>query len=310
MGHGLEATGGTAINDALAAALALREKNKSRTFTIVFFTDGMPTIGETRPEKILQNVAAKNSGDTRIFTFGVGDDVNAALLDQLADTTRAVSTYVRESEDIESKVSSLYSKISNPVLANLKLTVGSGVTSTMSTRRNCPTSSTAASSSCWAVTPARVQVAVTLTGTVGGDTKEFVYELTFPEKTLQEKAFVEDLWARRKVGFMLDQIRAQRREQRTGSRSHYARQALRHHDPLHELSGGARWRSAKTLGHATAKPKAECPLRRATYPAGPGTWGSRRLWRGGSFVGPAQTGNVCPGHQECRCHPGGRAAPA
>ena len=45
---------------------------------------------ETNPDKIVKNVAAKNTGNTRIFTFGVGDDVNAAMLDQLADATRAV----------------------------------------------------------------------------------------------------------------------------------------------------------------------------------------------------------------------------
>ena len=40
---------------------------------------------------------------------------------RLADKTRAVATYVRPAEDIEAKVSGLYSKISNPVLTNLKL---------------------------------------------------------------------------------------------------------------------------------------------------------------------------------------------
>jgi Ca-activated chloride channel family protein len=50
-------------------------------------------------------------------------------------------------------------------------------------------------------------VAVKLTGNVGKDPKEFVYEVTFPEKTGEDKAFVEDLWARRKVGYLLDQIR-------------------------------------------------------------------------------------------------------
>src|SRR5262249_54228041 len=49
----LEATGGTAINDALATALAMRTKDEGRSFTVVFFTDGQPTIGETDPEKIL-----------------------------------------------------------------------------------------------------------------------------------------------------------------------------------------------------------------------------------------------------------------
>src|SRR5262249_20851896 len=104
----LEATGGTAIYDALESALELRTKDEGRTFTVVFFTDGQPTIGEgdkTRPEAILKNTVAKNTASTRIFTFGVGDDVNATLLDQLAERTRAVSTYVRPQEDIEAKVS-------------------------------------------------------------------------------------------------------------------------------------------------------------------------------------------------------------
>src|SRR5262249_7097262 len=123
----LEATGGTAINDALAQGLALRSKDAGRTFTMVFFTDGEPTIGETNPDKILRNVAAKNTASTRLLTFGVGDDVSATLLDQLAENTRAVSTYVGPAEDIEAKVSGLYAKISHPVLADLKLSVNKEV---------------------------------------------------------------------------------------------------------------------------------------------------------------------------------------
>jgi len=111
----LKATGGTAIQDALAAALELRGTDTGRNFTVVFFTDGEPTVGETNPDRILKFVAGKNSANTRIFTFGVGDDVNASFLDQLAEQTRAVTTYVRPAEDIETKVSSLYSKISFPV---------------------------------------------------------------------------------------------------------------------------------------------------------------------------------------------------
>src|SRR5204863_3063071 len=120
-------TGGTAIDDALKAALAVRTKDEGRTFSIIFFTDGQPTVGETNPQRIMDKVRQSNTGNTRIFSFGVGDDVNTVLLDALADNTKAVSTYVRESEDIEAKVSSLYAKISNPVLANLKLTVGDNI---------------------------------------------------------------------------------------------------------------------------------------------------------------------------------------
>src|SRR5262249_48265774 len=49
--------------------------------------------------------------------------------------------------------------------------------------------------------------AIRLTGMVGKEKKEFVYELTFPDKTEDAREFVEQLWARRKVGFLLDQIR-------------------------------------------------------------------------------------------------------
>ena len=45
-----------------------------------------------------------------------------------------------------------------------------------------------------------------LTGQVGKETKEFAYDVAFPECTTDDKEFVENLWARRKVGFLLDQI--------------------------------------------------------------------------------------------------------
>ena len=52
------------------------------------------------------------------------------------------------------------------------------------------------------------QATVTLTGQVGSETKDFVYEVDFPAHTGKDRAFVEGLWARRKVGFLLDQIRS------------------------------------------------------------------------------------------------------
>jgi Ca-activated chloride channel family protein len=49
--------------------------------------------------------------------------------------------------------------------------------------------------------------AVKLTGKVGKEEREFVYELGFPDKTDDGREFVEQLWARRKVGYLLDQVR-------------------------------------------------------------------------------------------------------
>lgn len=214
----LRATGGTAINDALLAALAMRSEDMGRTFTVVFFTDGQPTIGETDTQKILKNVTAKNSSNTRIFTFGVGQpqisgknesyDLNATFLDQLAEQTRAISTYVRPQEDLETKVASLYKKISHPVLANLKLAVvGGDARLSEMYPQQLPDLFHGGQLSICGKYDGKGPVALKLTGTVGKETREFVYEINFAAKTGDDKAFVEDLWARRKVGYLLNQIR-------------------------------------------------------------------------------------------------------
>jgi Ca-activated chloride channel family protein len=204
----LEANGGTAIDAALDAALATRTNDQSRPFTIVFFTDGQPTVGETNPDKILQSVLAKNTANTRIFTFGVGDDVNAALLDQLADKTRAVSTYVRPAEDIEVKTSGLVGKISHPVLTNLKLTSGSAVTFSEIYPTNLPDLFHGSQLVVLGRYHGSGYTTITLTGSVGKQSRDFVYEGKFPAKTGESKSFVVDLWARRKVGYLLEQIRS------------------------------------------------------------------------------------------------------
>jgi Ca-activated chloride channel family protein len=203
----LQAVGGTAIDNALATALDFRSKDTGRTFNVVFFTDGIPTVGERNPDKIVANFTKRSTAETRLFAFGVGDDVNATLLDRLAEDTRAVATYVRESEDIEAKVSSLYAKISNPVLANLKLSAGEGVQISEVYPPQLPDLFHGSQLVVFGRYSGNGHGLLKLTGSVGMETREFVYELRFAEKTDDDKAFVEDLWARRKVGYLLDQIR-------------------------------------------------------------------------------------------------------
>jgi Ca-activated chloride channel family protein len=236
----LEAVGSTNIEEALDTALAMRTSETlprgrgqgegGRNFTIVFFTDGQPTIGECDPQKLVKGVVAKNTADTRIFTFGVGDDVNAVLLDQIAEQTRSVATYVREQEDIEAKVSSFYAKISHPVLTNLRLTVGEPVGEITNFWHGIPPVSSYTpdldSVKLAEIYPPQLPdlfhgsqlvvlgrftgkgpTTIKLTGKVGRETKEFEYEVDFAGKTNRDRAFVEDLWARRKVGYLLDQIR-------------------------------------------------------------------------------------------------------
>jgi Ca-activated chloride channel homolog len=202
----LRTSGGTAIQPALNAALDLRTNDANRTFTIVFFTDGMPTVDERDPAKIVKNIASRNNENTRIFTFGVGDDVNAAMLDQLAEATKAVSTYVRPAEDIEAKASALQAKISRPAMTNVKLTA-----TNVKLDEVYPIKMPDLFHGGQITVAGRFHGSgpglVKLTGMVGAEERELIYEVNFPTRTDDGREFVEQLWARRKVGFLLDQIR-------------------------------------------------------------------------------------------------------
>ena len=204
----LRAGGGTAILPALTTALDFRGKDDGRSFNMVFFTDGQATVDERDPVKIVKSVVGKNSANTRIFTFGVGDDVNAVMLDQLADETRAVSTYVRPAEDIEAKASSLYAKISHPVLTNVKLTC-EGVKLHEVYPTQLPDLFHGGQLVVFGRFSGSGGTAIKLTGKVGKEDRELAYDIKFPVRTDSDtgREFVEHLWARRKVGFILDQIR-------------------------------------------------------------------------------------------------------
>jgi Ca-activated chloride channel family protein len=204
----LRQSGGTAILPALDTALNFRPKSESgRSFTVVFFTDGMPTVDETNPDRIVSAIKSRNTASTRIFTFGVGDDVNAAMLDQLSEATRAVSTYVRPQEDIEAKVSSLHGKISHPVMTNVKLS-STGVRVHEIYPVQIPDLFHGSQLVILGRFSGSGAGSVKLSGLVGTETREIVEEFSFPERTSDGKEFVEHLWARRKVGYILDQIRA------------------------------------------------------------------------------------------------------
>lgn len=122
----VKAEGGTHIHGALGQALSYFEKN-DRPKYLVFLTDGLPTVGNTNPADILQLVRDNNTLGVRLFTFGVGHDLNAGLLNDLADQNSGFSTYVAPKEDVEIAVSNFFRKMSRPVLANCRLEFERGV---------------------------------------------------------------------------------------------------------------------------------------------------------------------------------------
>ena len=202
----IEAAGGTNINDTLVMALGLADKAETRRpFFVVFLTDGKPTVGTTTNVKdILKNVSAANAVKARLFVFGVGHDVNTTLLDALAAQNRGLATYVEPDEDIEVKVSSFYNKVAFPVLSDLALDLG------VETKDLFPREVPDLFVGSQLVVLGRYHEtgdkAITLTGVRQGKPWKGVYEGSFPNIN-ERNPFLPRLWALRKVGYLLEQIR-------------------------------------------------------------------------------------------------------
>ena len=209
----LKPIGGTAIDDALKQALRLRyggepihTRSTGRPFVIVFLTDGMPTIGTTDENQIVANVKKMNEDRTRIFCFGIGNDVNTHLLDRVTEETRGFSQYVLPEEDIEVKVSNFFSKIKDPVLANPTIKFTAGVRAAKMYPSPLPDLFRGDQLVLAGRYSGQGSSAVILEGTMNGVTRQFTYEVNFPRDT-EEHEFIPRLWATRRVGYLLDEIR-------------------------------------------------------------------------------------------------------
>jgi Ca-activated chloride channel family protein len=211
----LKPIGGTAIDEALQKALALRnaergmrqaEREQGRPLVVIFLTDGKPTIGTTDEGQIVANVKKQNEGRTRVFCFGIGTDVNTHLLDKITEETRAVSQYVLPEEDLEVKVSNFFSKIKEPVLANPTLKFTGDIRVTKLYPSPLPDLFRGDQLVLVGRYTGKGDSAVVLEGAVNGATRKHTYEVAFPGSS-DEHEFIPRLWATRRVGYLLDEIR-------------------------------------------------------------------------------------------------------
>ena len=117
--NALETGGGTNIAGALDEASS-QPPAEGSLGVIIFLTDGLPTVGEQDPEKIAAR-AEEHRGAFRVFSFGIGYDVNTYLLDRLTERARGVTEYIAPGSDIERAVGTLAGKIASPVLTDVTL---------------------------------------------------------------------------------------------------------------------------------------------------------------------------------------------
>jgi Ca-activated chloride channel family protein len=211
--EGLFAGGSTNIHGAVTAAMKMLQ-DSSRPNFVLFMTDGLPTAGETNEARIVAAAKEHNKVRARLINFGVGYDVNSRLLDRMARENFGQCEYVRPNENIEAQVARLYSKISSPVMTDaavkfefdaVKVEEGDPI------QRMYPKQIHDLFEGEQVVLVGRYKktgvAKVSIAGRVAGVEQKFAFPVDLVKKSNdQTYAFVEKLWAMRRIGEIIDEL--------------------------------------------------------------------------------------------------------
>jgi Ca-activated chloride channel family protein len=204
--------GNTDIEGALRRGLEMLRVSQPRlgaTPVIVFLTDGLPTAGITDETAILERVRLGNEPvEASIHVFGVGYDVNTHLLDRIAAQNHGAVTYVQPGESLERVLTTFYSQIAHPLLTDVEAEF-EGLAVEDVYPRQLPDLFVGSSLALVGHYSAAdsTGVMVRLRGQMSGEAWEQVY--SFDLREANEHPFVARLWATRRVGELLDQVRVE-----------------------------------------------------------------------------------------------------
>ncbi len=206
----IKSDGGTNIHDALVEALRQPPTEKMLPLTI-FLTDGLPTVGVTGEARIRKAVVETNVHKRRIFSFGVGFDLNAPLLTSISNATRATPTFVFPHENVEAKVSQVFKRLSGPVLAEPRLATldSTGAVTTRAVRDLLPIELNDLFEGDQLVLLGQYQtdepLHFRLSGNYLGTPRTFDLKFDLSKATTRN-AFVPRLWASRKIARLVEII--------------------------------------------------------------------------------------------------------
>ena len=203
---GLQAAGGTNIHDALKTALAALPPATGHPRYVVFLTDGVPTVGTTGIDAIATMAQTSNAEiGARLFSFGIGNDVNTVLLDRLARDSAGDVIYIRPDQSVAVAVQAFWQQIADPVLSDPAVDFGAfaaadlfpdvmpdlfaGRTVTLFGRYGTPG-----------------QAMVSLAGVRAGQAWSAAFDVTLPDYAL-DGGYVPRVWALRQVGRLLAEIK-------------------------------------------------------------------------------------------------------
>ncbi len=210
---GVRSRGSTNIEDALNVSFAqLAQDDSANPKYLFFFSDGEPTTGETNEMKLAQLAREKNDG-ARFFSFGLGYDVNSRLLDRFVRDGRGQGEYVKPNEDIEERVAALYNRVEAPIFTDVEFAfqLKENAEAQYFTNQIYPTGKMDLYAGEQLVVVGRYAksgpVAIKANGKIDGGDVAFSFEGSFATTSVDSTyAFVERLWATRRVGEIVDRL--------------------------------------------------------------------------------------------------------
>uniref|UniRef100_A0A4X2L513 Inter-alpha-trypsin inhibitor heavy chain H3 n=1 Tax=Vombatus ursinus TaxID=29139 RepID=A0A4X2L513_VOMUR len=126
--HNIQDRGATNINDALLKGIEMINKAREMgivpersTSIIIMLTDGEANVGESRVDKIQENVRNAIGGKFPLYNLGFGNDVNYNFLEKMALENHGVARRIYQDSDANLQMQGFYDEVANPLLIDVDL---------------------------------------------------------------------------------------------------------------------------------------------------------------------------------------------
>ncbi|XP_065791415.1 inter-alpha-trypsin inhibitor heavy chain H3 isoform X4 [Muntiacus reevesi] len=120
--------GMTNINDALLRGISMLNKAREEhtvpersTSIIIMLTDGDANVGESRPEKIQENVRNAIDGKFPLYNLGFGNNLNYNFLENMALENHGIARRIYEDSDANLQLQGFYEEVANPLLTSVEV---------------------------------------------------------------------------------------------------------------------------------------------------------------------------------------------
>lgn len=199
---GLEAYGGTNINQALLDSLGMFDNNSKGVPIIVFLTDGEPTEGITSPYVIRKNLIEANIAQVSIFAiaFGIQNEANYDFLKALSLENYGKAQRFFLEGKVEEEMTDFYKTISTPLITDMSFNYNAVSDVVNTGQLNLFAGSDAIVLGKYSGSTITSDVAAT-TRTGSNNFKQSFNVVSKPENS-----FIPRLWAYTKIKNMMDRI--------------------------------------------------------------------------------------------------------